>query len=145
MHSIEIHLQRNLDNRYLFYKSFNLVTARSILSYNELPLKCELTFRLLQFNIHLNLKTDSDFELFQKTCQDYVIAKKNYFECTLKRCFVKFELKPEREDESYINSQRLLNIFSDAFFYIIIGIILMILCPVFATTCLHLRNKTCNH
>jgi Leucine-rich repeat (LRR) protein len=63
MHSIERVVRRNVSNKYLFYKSINLLTLKS-----ENDLDCELTFQFLQFKIHLNLKTDFENERFYEKC-----------------------------------------------------------------------------
>ena len=69
-------VQREIANKYLFYKSINLLTVD--FSFNEsLKLKCNLVFRFFQLNVHLNLKSEESFELFLRTCQNLLINNTN--------------------------------------------------------------------
>ena len=51
----------------LYYKSFNLI------SFNETD--CDLTIKLIRFNIHFNLKTEYDFNNYVSMCES--ISKEN--------------------------------------------------------------------
>ena len=83
MHSIERKVQRNVGNRYKFFKSINLLTANSNL---ENKSYCEFVFELFQFKIHLNLKTDYQNEQFYEKCRNYLIRRENHLYHNLKHC-----------------------------------------------------------
>jgi Leucine-rich repeat (LRR) protein len=68
INSIKRIIQRQISNKYIFYKSFNLIT-QSPENGKNISNWCDLTFHFLQFKIHFNLLTDNDFELFVENCQ----------------------------------------------------------------------------
>ena len=70
VNSVQRLIQRNISNRFIFYKSLNIITPPQS---NIAAEMCEVTFLLLQFKIHLNLKTDEENELFYDTCGDFLV------------------------------------------------------------------------
>jgi len=87
MHSIEREVKRNVgDGKYKFFKSINLIS--NDLTQNEY---CELTFEFLQFKIHWNLKSDYENEMFYEKCKTVLIAQRNNFNHSLKKCFHNFQ------------------------------------------------------
>ena len=85
MHSIERPIQRDVSNgKLLFYKSLNLISTEHLATSN-LAYFCELTFHFLQFNVHFNLKTDYDNDLFYERCK-YILQNKtnSYFNNCMK-------------------------------------------------------------
>jgi hypothetical protein len=62
MHSLERTIQRNVDNKYVYYRSINLLIQDTNLIQERDS--CDLKLGLLQFKIHLNLKNDDQNELF---------------------------------------------------------------------------------
>ena len=71
-------IQRVISNKYIFYKSINLLTIDYLFN-NSLKRKCELVFRFFQINVHLNLKTDENFDLFYRSCQSSLINRENNY------------------------------------------------------------------
>ena len=61
--ALKRHVQRNILNKFHFFKSLNLLGT-------ELTVKCEIQFFLLQFKIHFNLKTDNEYDLFYEKCKE---------------------------------------------------------------------------
>ena len=59
MHSITRQIQRNVADKLIFFKSFNLITQE----YSSILTRYDLKCMLLQFKVHLNLKTDQDYEI----------------------------------------------------------------------------------
>ena len=59
MHSITRLIQRNVADKLIFFKSFNLITQE----YSSILTRYDLKCMLLQFKVHLNLKTDQDYEI----------------------------------------------------------------------------------
>ena len=53
-------------------------------------------FRFFQINVHLNLKTDENFDLFYRSCQSSLINRENNYEHTRKRLILC--------DSNYINN-----------------------------------------
>ena len=49
--------------KWIYYSAFNLI------SLNESLYDCGLVFELIRFNIHFNLKTESDFNQYLESCQ----------------------------------------------------------------------------
>jgi insulin-like growth factor-binding protein complex acid labile subunit len=82
MHSMKRVVRRNVSNKYIFYKSINLLTIN-----RENDLDCELTFQFLQFRIHLNLKNDFENDRFYEKCKDFLIKDSNIFNSSLSSCF----------------------------------------------------------
>ena len=127
MHSIERLIQRQIMNKFVFYKSLNLLTVEQKVSIN-----CELTFELLQFKIHFNLRTDEDYKSFFDKCQHSLILRENNYNHILKKCFsnlmldvnVGFEIRSDN-----LGMNRLLIILNDHYYLATIMFLLMILVP----------------
>ena len=68
-----------------FYKSINLISNfnNDTLNWKQF---CAVKFQLFQFNFHLNLKTDLDFQHFFDVCNLFLINKTNSYEINLKNC-----------------------------------------------------------
>ena len=81
----------------VFYKSVNLIVSGVLFGKpGENGFWCELVFNFLQFNIHLNLKTDLLNEQFYAACQvwlavDSVRYVKSYQKCALLNGFKSLE------------------------------------------------------
>jgi Leucine-rich repeat (LRR) protein len=82
----EFKAERSVENRYLFYRSLNLISPNFNYEKNQTFL-CDLTFKLLQFRIHFNLKSDYENELFYEKCKYFIIKKSNRFSKSKKDCF----------------------------------------------------------
>ena len=85
MHSIAREIQRNVGNKYIYYKSINILTEQ------ENNTLCDLTMNFLQFKVHFKLKTDNQFESFYEQCKSQLIKTSNNFNHTKKQCFSKFQ------------------------------------------------------
>jgi insulin-like growth factor-binding protein complex acid labile subunit len=138
MHSIERVIRRNVSNKYIFYKSINLLTLNS-----ENDLDCELTFQFLQFKIHLNLKSDFENDQFYEICKDYLIKESNNFNSSFKLCFNSFLV--EKKDLNYFQSMREFPIFiTDYVFLLTLFLILSLCVPVTILICIHFYVVLCN-
>ena len=124
-------VQRAVANKYVFYKSINLLTID--FSFNEsLKLKCDLVFRFFQLNVHLNLKSEESFDLFFTSCQNVLINKVNNYYKTQKQLdtcsFQKVELIPDlNENEINIDSKNSFQMVFSNFYYLITMLLLIIL------------------
>jgi hypothetical protein len=132
MHSIERVVRRNVSNKYLFYKSINLLTLKS-----ENDLDCELTFQFLQFKIHLNLKTDFENERFYEKCKDFLIKDSNNFESSLKSCFNDILVGYKKEDNQPSEANLFITLMTDYVFLLTIIALLSLFVPVSFLICNH--------
>ena len=84
----------------MFKRYLNLITSwpTSIVNHNTKKNWCEIIFHLLQFKIHLNLKSDYEYERFYEKCKYQLIKESNNFNSSLKSCFNDFL---PREKENY--------------------------------------------
>jgi hypothetical protein len=80
MNAIVHDVRRKVGERYKFFKSINLLTFD--IAENE----CELTFRLFQVKIHLNLKSDLRNELFYEKCKESILSNENSYENNNLKC-----------------------------------------------------------
>ena len=81
----EFKVERNIEKKYSFYRSLNLISPQFTFDINQTFL-CDFVFKLLQFKIHFNLKSDNDNELFYEKCKIFLIKKSNYFSKSKKEC-----------------------------------------------------------
>jgi len=129
-HDLQRDIQRNVSNKYIFYKSINLITLNFSFE-NEFRLKCDLVFHLFQFNVHFNLRTDHENDLFYDSCQRDLIEKRNHFKNTKKICLVNADFN-DKEDEIEIDLPNLFTkIFSNFFYLLIMGLLFTLLGPFF--------------
>jgi Leucine-rich repeat (LRR) protein len=84
----ERNVQRNISNKLIYYKSLNLILNKSDLLLSSSSSWCGITFHLLQFKIHLNLKTDYENELFYDKCKHYIIHPNNRYRFNYEKCFI---------------------------------------------------------
>ena len=73
-----------------YYHSLNFLTDSS----NEKN-NCDLMLFFLQFNFHLNLKTDSQVENFYNKCEKFIIKKQNDY------CANKLKCRQSQTSSSY--------------------------------------------
>ena len=141
MHSLfERPIQRNLSNRYIFYKSLNLITE----TFKTTNI-CFLTFHLLQMKIHLNLKSDYENELFYDMCQDVLVGLSTTFGSNLQQCHLKndnhrsrwFESKNEVEFSFFASSSFYL-VFTNFIFDLTLLFLLSLFIPILFLICNHL-------
>jgi len=142
-YSFEREIKRKLGNKYTFYKSINVLTDElSRLDYDSN--KCALTFHLFQFKIHFNLKSDHENELFYEKCKENLIVESNSFYRNYEKCLDNFSQQKEMRSKKTIlnDEERFFKILTDYNFYLIMGLILSLLVPVFALISIHLmKNK----
>ena len=136
MNSFERIVLRNVADIYIFYRSINLITLNYSLETKDY---CEITFRLLQFNIHLNLKTDYENELFYEKCQDVLIRKKNSFTWNFKNCFENAILDDKIQVSLIEIGARYRLVLSDLYYLLSMGILALYL----GLVCLHLVINLC--
>jgi Leucine-rich repeat (LRR) protein len=134
MHNFERDIQRIIYNKYIFYKSINLLTMD--FSFNDsLYSKCDLMFHLFQFKIHLNLKTDYGNDLFYDSCQKILIKRENNFNHTKRNCISNFDFS-DKEEESEIDSLHpILKVLSNFYYLVSMSLILSLLIPAFYMIC----------
>jgi len=138
MHSLERTVQRNVDNKYVYYRSINLLTqdTNSIQERDS----CDLKLNLLQFKIHLNLKNDYEIEMFYEKCGDYLVKLENNFNHTKKQCFREFEFDNKQFQRTW-SSYLILKMLSNGYFLTIAFLLASILGPVFVLVCMELKGK----
>jgi Leucine-rich repeat (LRR) protein len=131
MHNLQRDIQRNVSNKYIFYKSINLITLD--LKFNDsLNLKCDLVFHLFQFKVHFNLKTDYDNDLFYDSCQKILIKRENSFNDNQRKCFATLELRNKDEEQNKIDSLHpILKVLSNLYYFLSMILILSLLVPAF--------------
>jgi hypothetical protein len=138
MHSLERTIQRNIDNKYVYYRSINLLTQDT----NSIQEKdsCDLKLNLLQFKIHLNLKNDYENELFYEKCGDFLVKLENNFNNTKKQCLREFKFD-NKEVPQTLSSYLILKMLSNGYFLIIAFSLASILGPVFVLVCMELKGN----
>jgi Leucine-rich repeat (LRR) protein len=148
-------VQRAISDKYVFYKSINLLTV--IFSFNDnLQQKCDMVFRFFQFNVHLNLKTDEMFDIFYGSCINIFTWKRNNFKYTQKHiCKTSnsdFYLMGESNNiEENIHKIKKNEILYDSLFWLSISLLLILFVPtlyviliydVFSNLCKYSSNNT---
>ncbi len=139
MHELEREMQRNIADKYIFFKSLNLISEK--VSFNDeasVKSKCDLVFHLFQFRLHLNLKTDFEYELFFDSCKNVLINRENNFNHNKRKCVQTFLFKDKEKVENVEFVQPILLIFSNWYFLLTIALFLSFLGPVF---CLVVRYE----
>jgi len=133
MHIQNREVQRAISNKYVFYKSINLLTIG--FGFNEsLKMKCDLVFSFFQFNVHLNLKTDESFEFFFSSCQYVLIKSENSFIQTqnhLKMCDFDHVSNEEKESQTsiLISINIIQEIFSNFYYLFTMALLMSLFCP----------------
>ncbi len=128
MHNLERDIQRNVANKYVFYKSINLITLD--FSFHEnLNSKCDLMLHLFQFKIHFNLKTDNDIELFYDSCQKVLIKRENNFNHSKRICIANFDFRDKEDGDQIHSLHPILKVLSNFYYMLSIALILSLLVP----------------
>ena len=91
----------------------------------------DLVFHLFQFRLHLNLKTDFEYELFFDSCKNVLINRENTFNHNKRRCVQTFLFKDKEKVENAEFVQPFLLIFSNWYFLLTIALFFSFLGPVF--------------
>jgi len=141
MHSIEREVKRNVgDGKYKFFKSINLISNDlSDLAVNEY---CELTFEFLQFKIHWNLKSDYENEMFYEKCKTGLIAQRNNFNHSLRKCFHNFQFKGyEKESVKETKDKSIADVLSDGIYLLTMFFLIIYLFPFFVYVYLNLFHE----
>ena len=126
MRSIERKVQRNIFNRFVFFRSLNLITFES--NFED---ECHLAFNLLQFKIHFNLRSDYQNELFYAKCQDRIVSDANTFDCVRSVCSHQFDIaSKEGHYEERTQRRALASIFSDGVFFVTMALLLALHVPI---------------
>jgi Leucine-rich repeat (LRR) protein len=130
MHNLERDIQRTISNKYIFYKSINLITLN--FSFNEsLNTKCDLMFHLYQFKVHFNLKTDYDNDLFYDLCQKILIKRNNNFNHNKRNCITNFEFSDKEEESEKDSLHPILKVISNSYYLVSMSLVLSLLIPAF--------------
>jgi Leucine-rich repeat (LRR) protein len=128
-------VQRSISNKYVFYKSINLLTTPN--NTTNISLKCDLVFRFFQFNVHLNLKTDEMFDFFYSSCQASLTQRETNYKHTqkhLRTCdFGDIELYSyaDTSDKEKMHGTAENEIFFDPLFWLSLISLLILLVPAF--------------
>jgi insulin-like growth factor-binding protein complex acid labile subunit len=130
MHNLQRDIQRNVSNKYIFYKSINLITLD--FKFNDsLDSKCDLVFHLFQFKVHFNLKTDYDNDLFYDSCQKILVKRENSFTHNKRKCFVNIEFF-DKENQAFVDSLHpILKVLHNWIYLLSMAILLSFLSPIF--------------
>jgi len=139
MHEMERDVQRSVPNKYVYFKSINLISEND--SFNDeasLKSKCDLVFHLFQFKLHFNLKTDNENDLFFDSCQKDLIVRENNFNHNRRKCVQTFLFNDKEVIEHDEIVQPLLLILSNFYFLLTVAAFLSLLGPVF---CLIMRYE----
>jgi Leucine-rich repeat (LRR) protein len=130
MHNLEREIQRNVSNKYIFYKSINFLSLNFTFN-DSLNIKCDLTFHLFQFKIHYNLKTDYDNDLFFDSCQKILIKRKNNYNHNKQKCIANFEYNDKEEEFEIDSLHPFLKVLSNLYYLVSMALILSLLIPAF--------------
>jgi len=134
MNNLQRDIQRNVSNKYIFYKSVNLIYLGFKFNDSLKNLKCYLMFHLFQFKIHFNLKSDYDNHLFYDSCEKILIKSENIFNHNKKNCLANLVFDPKEEDiEMFSPINRILEVFSNFYFLLSLLLILTLIVPSFYT------------
>jgi Leucine-rich repeat (LRR) protein len=130
MHNLQRDIQRNVSNKYIFYKSINLLTLNFTFN-DSLNSKCDVMFHLFQFKVHFNLKSDYDNDLFYDSCQKILIKRDNNYNHTKRICnpYFKFDGKEEESEIQII--QTYFKIVSNSYYLLSMALILSLLVPAY--------------
>ena len=134
------HVYRNISNKYVFYKSLNIVTKNAGFEFNA-ELLCKLTLHFLQFKIHLNLISDYEIDLFYEKCSNLLIRQENGYMRNFMKCSNGWNQSISNEYSSeIIIEKREQGMFKNLFFLIVMICILIIL--IFPLGHFILKNRT---
>jgi Leucine-rich repeat (LRR) protein len=137
----EFKAERNVNTRYSFYRSLNLISPKFTFDKNQ-SLLCDFTFELLQFRIHFNLKSDNDNEFFYEKCKLFIIKKSNYFLYSKKNCFNETPEISYDDDSVNMNGENAVTkVLSNLYFLGTIFAILLLLVPGFIYICMNFCDK----
>jgi Leucine-rich repeat (LRR) protein len=146
-------VQRAISNKYVFFKSINLLTVN--FSFNDnFSQKCDMVFRFFQFNVHLNLKTDENFDNFYSSCQSLIITKEfnfnhtyNHFftkKCDSRESFVYLELEQSNAENLVKLTSNFRKVFSNSYYLLTMSLLLALFVPVFWILFSHGVFSKCN-
>ena len=137
----EFKAERNIENKYSFYRSLNLISPLFAFDKNQ-TFFCDFIFRLLQFKIHFNLKSDYDNELFYEKCKIFLIKKSNYFSNSKKDCLNEMQ-EYGIENGDNINEESIAaKVLSNFYYWGTMLALSLLLVPGFIYICMDLLWKT---
>jgi len=118
MHTIVRDIKRSIANRFKFYKALNLISPvfDSKLDNKYDRVKCEVVFEFFQLKIYFNLKSDYAFEVFQRSCEHFLISESSKFKAIYNKCFMidsSMENSPTKDDDDASKKDRYICVFSD--------------------------------
>jgi hypothetical protein len=134
MNDLERDVQRNVSNKFIFFKSINLISE----NVSFFKTKCDLMFHLFQFRIHFNLKTDNENDLFYESCQKVLIVRENNFNHTKSKCDQTFVFIDRENIEDVEFAHPIILMLSNFYFLLTMAAIISLLGPVF---CLIVRYE----
>ena len=143
LHSLQRYTQRNVSNKYMFYKSINFISPQS---HGNFEFWCWLKFEFLQFNLHLNLKSDDENEIFYELCGKSIVIKQNGYCFNYRKCFDKSN--GNNDDEEFIigkgltvQSKKFVKILSNLWFWAGICLFLVIVLKILIIIWVELEGK----
>jgi Leucine-rich repeat (LRR) protein len=134
MHNLQRDIQRNVSNKYIFFKSINLITLNFTFN-DSLNMKCDLMFHLFQFKVHFNLKTDYDNDLLFDLCKKILIKRNNNFNHNKRKCFSNFQFNDKEESSEIFPLDRIFKVVTNIYYILSMALTLSILIPAFYMIC----------
>jgi Leucine-rich repeat (LRR) protein len=130
MFAINRTIQRNIRDTYIYYRSLNLMSFGVSIEHN-LSYFCNLTFNLIQFNIHFNLKSDYENELFYTKCKNILIDRRNNFNHNKKKCYRDFEFSDRITLDDNVRIHVIFKILTNEYFLLSVILLLFLIIPAF--------------
>jgi len=154
MNSIERNIQRKIQrsktNYFVFFKSINLITPEGIVLFkgnisetNLFNKTCGTIFAFLQFNLHYNLKSDIENEIFYEKCKSVLIKHSNSFANANAKCVPNYSVFDEEIIEETHQEKALSKILLNYIFWLTMFVILLYLGLVFFLVSIHLISYGC--
>jgi Leucine-rich repeat (LRR) protein len=131
VNNLQRDIQRHVSNKYIFYKSINLLSLDFTFNDSLKDLKCDLMFHLYQFKIHFNLKTDFENDLFYDLCKKILIKRNNSFSHNKRKCFASFQFIDKEEESEKDSIRSILKVLSNSYYLVSMSLVLSLLIPAF--------------
>jgi hypothetical protein len=101
-----------------------------------------MTFEFLQFKIHWNLKNDYENEMFYEKCKTVLIAQRNNFNHSLKKCFKSFQfIGYEKNNGKESKERSIVDVLSDGTYLLTMFGLILFLFPFFVVVYFNIFNE----
>jgi Leucine-rich repeat (LRR) protein len=131
MNNMQRVIQRNITNKYVFYKSINLLTLNFSFDDGSPHEKCDLMFHLFQFKIHFNLKTDYENDLFYDSCQIVLIKRDKNYNHNRVKCLADFKFNDKVDEHEIKSLHSILKVVSNFYYLLSMVLLMSLLIPSF--------------